>query len=416
MERKFNKISVLLLAIILISSFGVNVLATEEVIKIGAVGPLTGPAAESGISVKQGMELAILECNENGGIKIDGEMRKVKAFYEDCQSKPEVGVSVAEKLITRDKVNFLLGDMIHSSVTLAIMELAPKYNIPIASVESTSPEISKKVKDNPDRYAMFWKGSFDSTAYGAAVFNTYKDLIDKGYIIPKSNTVTFVVEDSDYGRGNAEICEALFDEIGWETIALETVSISCTDFYSQLYKLKSINPDIVVSCFTALSSGVAFVKQFQEVGLKSNHMAIYYPVKSEFFDQVGEAGEGLLWTPLFFDPETIEKQQPFVEKIKKHYNVKATSDQLQGYEVMLIVLDAIQKSGSLEPEKITVAMGQTDREGMLGHWVFDKDTHSIKDGGAYIPVPACQTIGGKNYLVWPSDKDPIPYEAQSWTK
>lgn len=415
MKKEFKKAVVLLLAVTLISLYGISVSA-EEVIKIGVTGPFTGPAAEAGIAIKQGTELAVFEWNEKGGIEVDGNMRKIEVLYEDCQSKPEVGVSVAEKLITRDKVDFLFGDAFHSSVTLAIMELSPKYNIPISTVECTSPEISKKVRSNPERYSLFWKGCFDSDAYGDAVFNTFKDLIDDGQLAPKSKTIAFVVEDTDYGRANAEVCKIRFNAVGWKALTVETVPLGHTDFYSQLYKLKTMNPDIIISCYTSLSSGVAFVKQFQEIGLKSNHMAIYYPNKSEFIEQAGEACEGLLWTPFFFDPETIDRQKPFAEKIKKKYNVKPTYDQLHGYEMMTNVLYAIQKAGSLKPKKIAEAMNQTDREGLLGRWVFDKNTHSIKAGEEYIPIPAGQIIDGKTYLVWPLKKATRAFVVQPWAK
>ena len=133
--------------------------------KIGITAPLTGPAAEAGVALKQGFIMAVEEWNAKGGVMLKEFNQKVpvEVLIEDCQSKPEVGVAIAEKLFTRDKVDVLLGDAFHSSVTMAIMELAPKYGKPIMSVEPVSEEIAKKVASNPKRYWNFWKGDWGST-------------------------------------------------------------------------------------------------------------------------------------------------------------------------------------------------------------------------------------------------------------
>ena len=274
--------------------------AGPDEIRIGATAPLTGPAAEAGVALKQGMIQAIEEWNAKGGIKVKESAKAlpIKLIIEDCESKPAVGVSVGEKLITRDKVHFLIGDAFASSVTMAVMELAPKYGIPMMSIEPVSSEIAKKVAANPQRYWSFWKGDWNSDAYANTIFSTYKYLFDKGLLKPKNKTIAFIVEDTDYGRSNAQKTSELFQGIGWKTVALEAVQLGSTDFYPQLNMLKEKNPDILVTIFTPLASGVAVSKQFHEIGLKSSQFAIYYPLRPEYLQQVGEVGQYLMWSPL----------------------------------------------------------------------------------------------------------------------
>src|SRR5690606_34475241 len=81
---------------------------------IGVVGPLSGPAANSGISMRQAYEVAAAEANKAGGIEVDGEKKTIKLIFEDSASRPEVGVSAAQKLLTRDNVDILVGDTIAS--------------------------------------------------------------------------------------------------------------------------------------------------------------------------------------------------------------------------------------------------------------------------------------------------------------
>jgi branched-chain amino acid transport system substrate-binding protein len=155
------------------------------------------------------------------------------------------------------------------------------------SVEPVSEEIAKKVASNPKRYWNFWKGDFGSTAYADSVFSTYRFLEKEGSFKAKTKKIAFIVEDTDYGRSNAEKTVELFSGIGFQSVAMETVPLGHTDFYPQLGKIKSLGPDILMTVFTALSSGVALIKQFHEVGLKAYHHAIYYPLRPEFVPQAG---------------------------------------------------------------------------------------------------------------------------------
>lgn len=386
--------------------------------KIGITAPLTGAAAEAGTAIRQGAMMAAEEINAKGGIQIAGGQKvTLELLFEDAQSKPEVGVSVAEKLLGRDKVNFLVGDAFASSVTMAIMELAPRYpEIPFMSWEPVSGAITAKVKQDTAKYANYWKGDFDSTGYARTVFSTIKFLVEGGQLKPKTKTVAFVVEDTDYGRSNANDAKALFEGDGWTSVALETVPLGHTDFYPQLNKLKGLNPDVVVTVYTALASGVAFVKQYQEVGLTAAHMAIYYPIRPEFAEQAGSAADGLLWTPLNFAPDLIPSQKAMADNIKAKYNVSATSDHGSGYDGLMLIAEAIKKAGSVEGKKVNEAMGQTDYKGILGRYVFDPQGHNAKDGPDFMPIPTAQIQNGKNALVWPTNVASGQYVPQPWVK
>ena len=380
--KKISLMGILLLAITgsFVLSTSICLAGAPKEIRIGVTAPLTGPAAEAGVALKQGMIMAVEEWNAKGGIQVKeaGKKLPVKILIEDCQSKPEIGVSVGEKLITRDKVHMLLGDAFHSSVTMAVMELAPKYGLP--------------------------------------VFSTYKYLIDNNLLKPKTKTVAFIVEDTDYGRSNAENASELFKGIGWNTLATETVALGYTDFYPQLTKFKSLDPDILVTVFTPLSSGVAYAKQFHEVGMKCSHFAIYYPLRPEFVEQAGKAGESLLWSPLIVDPVNNPEHKAFGDKIEKRWKVTLTNDHGSGYDGVNNALDAIQRAGSLDPKAIVEALSKLDKKGVLGRYVFDQKTHTVKDGEEFLPVPAAQIKDGKSKVIWPVAMATRKYHAPAWLK
>jgi branched-chain amino acid transport system substrate-binding protein len=408
----------LFVTLALLASGPVLAAAPPKAIKIGITAPLTGPAAEAGVALKQGFILAMEEWNAKGGVMLKEFNTKVsvEVLVEDCQSKPEVGVAIAEKLFTRDKVDVLLGDAFHSSVTMAIMELAPKYGKPIMSVEPVSEEIAKKVASNPKRYWNFWKGDWGSTGYADSVFSTYRFMESKGLFKSKTNKIAFIVEDTDYGRSNAEKTKELFTGIGFQSVAVETVPLGYTDFYPQLGKLKNLGPDVLMSVFTPLSSGVALTKQFQEVGLKAYHHAIYYPLRPEFIPQAGKSADFLLWSTLLVDPENNPKHKEFGEKIKKRWNVVVNSDHASAYDGLYNILDSIQRAGSLDPKKIVDALSKLDLKGIMGRYVFEQSNHQIKYGEEFVPVPACQIQGGKHRVIWPASLAAGTFQLPPWLK
>jgi branched-chain amino acid transport system substrate-binding protein len=388
----------------------------NNVIRIGMTAPLTGATSESGIALQQGVDLAVEEINANGGVNVGGKQYKIEVFVEDSEAEPEAGVSAAERLITKEKVHYLIGDAFHSSVTMAIMELAPRYKIPIVSGESVSEAIVDKVKADPDRYRYYWKMNYGSTAYADTVFNTVEWLLDEGEFQPHARAVFFIVEDTDYGRSNARETAKLFEGVGWTTAAIETVPLGHTEFHPQLNKLREADADVLVSVFTSLSSGVALVKQFQELGVEALHMAVYYPSLPELIQQAGDAAEGLLWTPLVFDPEHIDSHQAFAEKIQDKFSVEATMNHAYGYDAIYNAADSISRAGSLKPEDIIEGVAALDRKGVIGRYVFDQSIHQAKAGPEFIPIPTAQIQEGEDLIVWPEQLATAEYQPQPWVK
>jgi branched-chain amino acid transport system substrate-binding protein len=381
-------------------------------LKIGVVAPLTGPAANSGIALRQGMELAADEWNAKGGVTIDGQKAPVTVIFEDSQSRPEVGVSAAQKMINRDKIDLLIGEAFHSSVTIALMELASQFKLPILSGEPVSTEISKKIEADPEKYKLFWKGDFNSEAYGEALRDVYKSIAAGGSFKPKNNTIAFVVEDTDYGRSNAAITAELFKKEGWNVVALETVPLGHADFYPQLTKMRSLQPDVLVSIFTSVNSGAGLVKQFQELGVSALHLGVYYPLRSEFFDQAGQAADGLVWVPMQYDVESNKEHAAFDKLIQQKFKTAGSSDHAFGHGILNVALGAVESAGSRDATKISDAIGKTNYKGVHGTWAFDQKNHTAKAGPEFIPVPAAQIQGGKNVVIWPEQRAAGKYQPQ----
>jgi branched-chain amino acid transport system substrate-binding protein len=381
---------------------GMTGAAAARDVTIGIIGPLSGPAANSGISMRQAYEVAAAQVNKDGGVTIGGEKSNIKLIFEDSASRPEVGVSAAQKLLTRDNVDILVGDTIASSVTLALMEVAPSFGKFMMSGQPVSIEIAKKIKADPTRFANFWKGGFNSDAYADTLYGSVKDLIASRAVKAEKKKVAFLVEDTDYGKSNVEYTAPLFKNAGWSISSSETVPLGHADFYPQLSKLRSDEPDVIISIFTSVNSGIALVKQIKEQGIKSLHLAVYYPIRPEFLKGATTAANGLLWTPLIFDPVNNAKHKAFAEMFKQQANVDGNGDHAQGYCQMIMLLDNLKKAGSVDPAKLSEAFAKTDTSCVIARLAYDTETHTPKVGPDYFPVPVAQIQDGVSFAVWPS--------------
>lgn len=401
-------------ALVLLSLVGTA--AAQDAVKIGITGPFSGAAAQSGLALRQGMTVAVEEWNAKGGVAVDGKNAKVDLTFEDTQDNPAQGVSAAQKLITDNRVNFLIGDAFASSVTMAEMDLADQYKIPMMSCEPVSGAISAKIAKDPEKYSYFWKADFNSQGYAATIYDTYAALVKEEVFKPAKKTVAFVVEDTDYGRSIAANAQNLFKSGGWSVTANDTVPLGSTNFNTALTKLAYQAPAVLVSVFTSVDSGVALTKQFAEQGLTSSHFAIYYPTRPAFLAGAGKVADGLMWAPLLFDSTQRAADQALDKKVRGRFGTAATSDHAYGYDCMNIALNAIRAAGTTKPDAVVQRLAATDYSGILGRFVFDQKNHTVQYGPDFVPIPTAQIRGSQNVIIWPENVASAKYQVQPWMK
>lgn len=392
--------------VLAMATLGVGALATggasSAEIKIGVVGPNSGPAAAAGIAAEEAYQYVADKINSAGGITVGGENANLTLIFEDSASRPEVGVSAAQKLLTRDSVDVLIGDTTASSVTIALMDVAASYGKFATSGQPISSEIGRKIESNPELFANFWKGNWSSNSSGQAIYDSVEGMIASGMFDPQNKTIAFIFEDSDYGKSSAENTFELFKEQGWTEAAHDAVPLGHTDFYPQLSKLRADEPDLFVSVFTSSSSGVALVKQMKEQGFASRHLAIYYPSRPEFHEGIGDSGdsEGLLWVPYAWDPVNNNEHKALFDEMATA-GISATGDHAASYCIFSVLVDNIRRAGTLEPAKLSEAYATTDFKCTTGRFVYDTANHTPKVGAEYIPIPVAQIQSGVSWAVWP---------------
>ncbi len=138
MKRGFLGALALLLALVLANPL--LAADTRDFFKVGVVTSISGELATGGNVTKRGYDLWAAAVNAQGGIAIGGKKYPVKLFYADAQSQPSQGAAAAERLITQEHVDFILGPY-SSGVTMAVAPVVEKYKVPTITGSAESPLI-----------------------------------------------------------------------------------------------------------------------------------------------------------------------------------------------------------------------------------------------------------------------------------
>jgi branched-chain amino acid transport system substrate-binding protein len=299
---------------------------TKEPIKIGAILPLTGEAAVWGENVKTGIELAKEEINKKGGIN----GRKLEIIYEDGQCDSKTGVSAAQKLITVDKVQVIIGEVC-SSVTLAIAPIANQNKVVLITPASSADSISQAgeyIFRNYPRNSQF--------------LDKIIELIEK--LNKKKIAILFV--NNDYGVG---LKDYALQKISKEKIVLvEGHDQKETDFRTTLTKLKSFNPDAVILA-TYYEDGALILKQAKEMKINALFLGTDAFDDPKVIEIAKEAAEGLIFSAV--KPEAGPKFSEFKKAYIEKYNKEPVFLSDFAYDTLNIIVEAIEK-GNYKGEDI----------------------------------------------------------------
>ena len=252
--------SVILVSFMLILLLPLGAFAAEA-IKIGVPGPFSGSSAEKGTHLKYGVMLAAEEVNAAGGLMGS----KIELVFADTEAKPEVGVSAYEKLITRDKVSFIVGE-VNSHVALAIMDVVAKYQTPTILAIPAADDLGAKVQSDLAKYGCIFMADIPISRMQEGAFVFLEDAIKSGKLKIKDKTVALVYEDSSWGRIVGKTWKENLEKLGWKVVLEEVTPFKESQYLPIVSKIKKLNPDMVKVELTSLPAGVAITKAIQRNG------------------------------------------------------------------------------------------------------------------------------------------------------
>lgn len=346
----FKKLTIFALTIFLLLSCAKK----EKVIKIGGVGPLTGPQAEVGQDLINGEKLAVEEINAAGGLL----GKKVVLVPMDDKADPKEAVSVAHKLVSNPQVVAVVGHL-NSGATLPASRVYHQGSIVMLTPASTNPKITRQGFKN---------------IFRACITDEVQGPLCASFAIDKLKKEKFAVlhDKTAYGQGIAEQFTKTVIDKGKTLLLFEGITEGDKDFTAILTKIKSLSPDLLFFGGMFLEGGL-IVKQSKQLGLVALFMAGDGCFAPEFMKIGGSASEGTIVSFLSPPWEKEESTKEFVTKFKEKYGVVKTYAPY-GYECVNIIAKAIKVAGKADRKAILDTMSDANfyYEGILGKTQFDE--------------------------------------------
>ena len=175
-----------------------------KTLKIGFMGPFTGPASRTGDQFKKGIKMALEDAKAAGEIpvKVDGKTMDIEPLWVDSQSSPEKSVKAVTDAVNRG-VKLMVSGW-HSSVAMACMDAESPLKIVHIGHQGESQYINFKINDNPEKYQGWFKGWASPPVFAGLYGPPLVHFMEKGLWKPANKKAAVIVEDTDYGRGWGE--------------------------------------------------------------------------------------------------------------------------------------------------------------------------------------------------------------------
>ncbi len=365
MSRKISKLCLMFFLII----FATQSFA-EQVVKIGALYPMSGRGGLYGKDSEVAIKIALDEVHKKGlpkGIKLD-------VIITDDQSKPDYAVSVAKRYITEEKVKFLFG-VVSSAVALAVTEVSKNNKIIFVGTDHAATDLTAQ-KFQP-YYFRVSNNTFQSMMAGAMYLKEMGGWKKIAYIGP----------DYAYGRDQWMELKYALDKLGvkYEVVGEYWPKLYEPDYTSYITAIINAKPDILVSGFWG-GDTVAFIKQAKAYGLFSK-MKYFHPDAGGNYEVMSALGkempEGLIMSARHHVnwPDTPENRA-FVEKFYKQAGRYPSYAAEGAYAGIHFIAEAIRKVGNADDTEALVKAMEgmklklpEDPDGFTSY--IDPKTHQI---------------------------------------
>lgn len=364
-------------------------------VKIGVVTPLSGTYAPIGAQVKMGLDLALSEINQAGGIM----GRKVELIYEDEEANPQVAVQKAEKLFQQSKVDFLTGT-VNSGSTLAVGQVAERNDKLIATTVSFSDAITGD-KCSPNVFRVNAKAGQQSVALaewlakekpGASLF-----LLGPDYEMGRSTVAAF--KDAAVQRG-VKASGELF------------APLDSKDYSSYFGQIRAARPQVFYTS-TAGNDTVRLFSQLVEYGMNKNMtmIGVSGAITAQNIKAIGKNAEGFV-TGVGYTPEIDNPQNKrFVADFVKANKISPDLYGADSYGVLYFYKAAVEKAKSTETAKVRKAM-----EGLVWNTPQGDKTMRAADHQAIQDMYAVKIVNGDFTIVSkvPGEKALGPSTCKRW--
>jgi len=397
----------------LVASLVLVAAAMAEEFKIGVITELSGDLATGGNITKRGYDLWAQEVNAKGGIDIKGKKYPVKLIYADAQSNPAAGAAAAERLITQEKVDFILGPY-SSGVTLAVAPVVDKYKIPMITGSAESPLIWK----NKFKYTF---GTIPPINFTGAM--SIKTLME---LKPTPKTIAIIGSNDAFSKATAEAYKTAAEAAKLKVLKFSIVP-SGQDMTPLLSAVRSMKPD-VIAFGGHDEEHVKFVKALRQINYTPKALLMHCGITDKAFtDAVGKDGEQIFGTTCWTGTAKTKSKilwpnaEAYAAASQKAYN--NPGDYTQGgcsaagiaFQVALQKIGAKPGMNEDMRAKLIKALEEVDVQTFYGRVKFATSGEYYHANVGLDPLTV-QIQGGKIITVGPkaSVEAPAQYPMKAW--
>ena len=394
--KKLSLLSILMASVSLL--FSQASLAACDEIHIGSAISLTGKYATNGIHAKNGYEYAIQKIKDAGGVMVDGKCYNFKVTYYDDESKGDRGATLAERLISQDKVQYMLGPY-SSGLTKAIAPVTEKYKIPMVEAEGASRSLFNK------GYKYLFAVLSTSEQYLASAVTLAAEMAEKQGKKPSSVKVAIAVENDPFSLDIRAGVSEDAAKYGMNVVIDEQLPRDLSDMSAILTKVKLLKPDLLIVSGHSKGAATA-VRQIGEQNIKVPMIAMTHCEAADVTGKFGKTANDILcstqWaeTLSYSDPifgTAGEYEAGFKKAYPEYASKKVPYQTAQASAAVYVFKDAFERAGSLDKDKLRDAIAATNMKTFYGDIKFAPEGNNIAK-----PMVLRQIQNGEYNVVAPS--------------
>ncbi|MCL6558971.1 MAG: amino acid ABC transporter substrate-binding protein [Firmicutes bacterium] len=369
--------------------------------KIGVITSLSGSEVYGGNVTKNGYDLWAETVNAKGGIKVGDKSYQVKLVYADDQSDPTAGADAAQRMITSEKVDFILGPYT-SGVTMSVAPILEKYKIPMITGSAESPLIWKQ----KFKYTFGTIPAIDLT--GSTPIGT---LVKEAQPAPKS--IAIIGVNDPFSKAVAEAFKAAAEKEGLNVLKYDIVPAG-TDFTPLISAIKGLNPDIL-AVGGHEKEHMEIIKASKSLGFMPKSFLMHCGITTpDFIKNTGKDGDyaigAAVWTPdLEYKDPVFGSNKEYVELSKKKYGYTPDYTEAGCAVTGEIFAAALAKIGAAPPlseeqrEKLVQALEEIEiQDSLYGPIKFATDGNWYHNNTG-LRALTIQMFGGKQVIVGPKE-------------
>jgi len=359
--------------------------AAEKTLEIGVLGPLSGGAASYGVELVRAAEIRTDEINKAGGLKVGGDVYRIKLVTYDHKASAADAATAANKLIFQDKVKYIIGNAVGATCN-AVQTVSEPQKVLFAFVCWGTNNLG------PDKPYSF--RSMLSQWEVAEPF--YRWVKDKHPAIKKIAIIS--PNDTSGLDTNTAVVKAV-KSLGLELVAEETYERGTKDFYPILNKILAKKPDLLDVAASPPGEAGLILKQAHELGFKGAKGWTAGTNPASLVSISGPEAAEHLWSPLNINVKSDfvdAKVRKFGDEYEKRYKEVPGAIAVANYAAFDVITKAMQEAGSVDTDKVLAALTSRPYDTVWGRLAIGaKETYGIDRQFLY-PMVISEIRSGKS--------------------